>query len=108
MQLRTMEVELHALASSNQQLRNQLELATKQTSRSKLAAQSAADGTDQLQQEVDVLRSAADIEGEIRRELESSIEQVTGLNTADSKPAGLAHNLNCHCANCGLFETSTC
>lgn len=71
-----MEAELNALASSNQQLRSQLEMATQQLSRSKVVAQSAAHNTDSLQQEVDVLRTAADIEAEIRTELEASVEQV--------------------------------
>lgn len=75
-QVHTLEAELNALASSNEQLRSQLDIAAEQLSRNKLAALSAADRADQLQQEVDVLRSAADIDGEIRRELEASTEQV--------------------------------
>jgi len=85
-----MEAELNALASSNQQLRSQLELSAQQASsagRDKLAAQdAAAEATGRLQQkltaaqqELDMLRAAADIEGTVRKEMEATVEEVGGV-----------------------------
>eukprot|EP00775_Hariotina_reticulata_P006386 gene6386-6618_t len=83
-QLHMLEGELNALASSNQQLRSQLELASAQLSKAnkeKLAAQevsgNAADRAAALQQELDVLKSAADIEVAIRKEMEMTIHQAS-------------------------------
>lgn len=87
-QLRMMEAELNALASSNQQLRSQLELSSQHVSaagRDKLAAQdAAAEATGRLQQkltmalqEIDMLRSAGEIEGAVRKEMEATADEVS-------------------------------
>lgn len=80
LQLRMMESELAALAASNQQLRSQLDVTVSQLSKAsadKLAAQeAAADASERLQQELDVLRSTSEIDADIRRELEASLSQV--------------------------------
>jgi hypothetical protein len=76
-----MESELAALAASNQQLRSQLDVTVSQLSRlsaDKLAAQeAAADASERLQQELDVLRSTSEIDADIRKELEASLAQVS-------------------------------
>lgn len=87
-----MEAELNALASSNQQLRHQLELSSQQVSdanRERLAAQdTAAETTSQLQQklsmvhqEVDMLRSAAELEAVVRQEMEATMSEVGNQST---------------------------
>jgi hypothetical protein len=81
-----METELAALAASNQQLRSQLDATVSQLSRlsaDKLAAQeAAADASERLQQELDVLRSTSEIDADIRKELEASLAQVRGVEHA--------------------------
>jgi hypothetical protein len=75
-----MESELAALAASNQQLHSQLDMTVSQLSKvsaDKLAAhEAAADASERLQQELDVLRSTSEIDADIRKELEASLAQV--------------------------------
>lgn len=82
-QIRLMEAELNSLAASNQQLRTQLDLTVQQLSKAaadRLAVQeAAAEAAEHLQQELDVMKSAADIDTDIRRELEASVAQVRRL-----------------------------
>jgi chromosome segregation ATPase len=93
MKLQALEAELSALASSNQQVRSQLEASGQQLAtahQERRAAQEAGEAQRRrlatLQQEVEVLKGAADVEAALRRELEALNEEVRAARAR--QPAG--------------------